>query len=228
MPTLSENISASLDLCQAVSSVKYPNLIGKTGRIINGIARAMMREARLSDQNQYLNFLALTSPQKEQMVPSITDPSSICTVELLTDSVNDTRRDIQIVEREDLNAQIGLACARFGNPTRLRFTWNPATQPISGLGSDTIYVGYEVLPPDAGLTDIPNLPESFHDCLQYRAAGIVSERILGQVNGPVFLDTMRIIEQQWEEWCKRNAEERPVISPGFGDLDADDSFGVWF
>jgi hypothetical protein len=229
MPTLSENISGAIDLAGAVSSPKTPNLLGKTGRIINQIARTMMREARLSDQNQYLKFLTLTSPSKEQAIPSITDPNSICTVELSTDLANDVRMDIPIVGRMELNASPYLACARFGRPTRIRFTWNPSTEPISGCGADTIYVGYENLASDADqMSSVPNMPESFHDVLQYRTAALIKETILKETNGPVFLDTMKTIERQWQDWCSRDAEERPYVKPGFGSLDVGDYNEVWW
>lgn len=184
----------------------------------------MMREARLSGQNQYLRFLTLNSPTKETSIASITDPDSVCTVELVVDSTNDVRADVAIVGRLDLNikeAEGAYACARFGRPTTMRFTWNPAES------ADTIYVGYETLPTDAArMGDIISLPESFHDCLEYGAAAIVKETILGEVCTPVFLATMREMKNQWREWAKRDAEERPVQRPGFGDLDFEDSMAM--
>src|SRR5882757_10063220 len=103
MPSLSANQSAVLDLCGGVSAVSNPNLLGKTARIINQVCRMMMREARLSEQNQYIRFLTLNSPLKELTIPSILDPNSIVTVELPYDSVNDSRSDIPIVDRVDIN-----------------------------------------------------------------------------------------------------------------------------
>lgn len=177
-----------------------------------------MREARLSEQNQYLKFLPLTSPSRESSIPSISDPNSICTVELQVDSVNDTRVDIPIVGRLDLNTQEGYACARFGRPTKIRFSWDPS------LSSDVIYVGYENIPlvSETDMASIPALPESFHDCLQYRSAALVMETILGREPGKVLIDTTERIEEQWSDWCGRDAEERPTQKPGFGSLDYDD------
>lgn len=225
MPSLSSNVSAVLDLAGG-SSTDHPNIIGKTARVVNQIARMMMREARLSEQNQYLRFLTLNSPAKESGIPSISDVNSIVMVELLTDSVSDVRCDVQIVDRLDLNLkedQGRYACARFGNPTRIRFSWNPSES------SETIYVGYEALPTDADqMSSIPSLPESFHDVLQFRSAALIKETVLGQACTPVFLDTMNRAERQWEKWAMRDAEERPMQKPGFGDLDMDDAMEVWF
>jgi hypothetical protein len=224
MPTLSNHISAVLDLCGNPAASKYPNVVGQSARIINQVARTMMREARLSDQNQYLRFLTLNSPTKEKAIPSISDPNSICTVELLVDSATDSRVDVPIIGRLELNANENrYACARFGRPTTLRFTWNPAD------AGDTLYVGYETLPTDASqMGDIPNLPESFHDGIDYRAAALLKETILEQVCTPVFLDTMNKIEKQWSHWTKRDAEERPVQRPAFGSLDYSDPMEGWY
>lgn len=220
MPSLSANLSACLDLCGGVSSTEHPNIQGQSARILNQVARMMMREARLSEQNQYLRFLSLDSPSKEIGIPSISDPNSICTVELLSDDVNDTRIDIPIVGRLELNVkeeQGAIACARFGRPTRLRFTWNPSES------SDQLYVGYEVLPADADqMSSIAALPESFHDTLVYRSAALVKETILTGEMGPVFMDTMSKIEEQWSQWCRRDADERPGIKPGAGMVDYGD------
>lgn len=180
----------------------------------------MMREARLSEQNQYIRFLSLNAPSKECSIPSIVDPNSIVTCEILVDSVTDTWDDVQIVDRVDINAQESggrRAVARFGRPTKLRFTWDPS------LSSDTLRIGYENLPVDASQpNDIPNLPEDFHDCLTYRSAAILTETILGKSPGPVFMDMMGRIERQWSQWCGRDAEERPIQRPGFGSIDTDD------
>lgn len=227
MPTLSSNLDAMLALAGYNQSARLPNALGQGARIINQVARMMMREARLSDQNQYLKFLPLNSPQKEQSIPSIVDPNSICTVELLTDSVNDSRCDVDIVGRLDLNLKEERgerAAARFGHPTKIRFSWDPS------LSADTIYIGYEVLPvTDTGMTSTPLIPESHHDCLIYRAAAIFKETILGKDCTPVFLDTMEKLEKQWTIWCDRDAEERPTQKPGFGSLDFGDPFeqGYW-
>lgn len=227
MPNLAENISGTLELAGVTDSTSYPNCLGRTGRIINQVARMMMREARLGDQNQYLQFKKLSSPGREQIVGSILDPNSICTVEIQSDQTSDSRIDIDIVSRTDLNIkeQNGQrAVARFGSPTRLRFSWDPS------LSNDTVYVGYEALPEDAtDRTSIPNLPESFHDCLQYRSAALVRETLMGKECGQVFLDTMERVEGQWSQWCKRDAEERPTVKPGFGSLDYGDPMeGTWW
>jgi|SRR5882724_999597 len=233
MPNLSSNIAAALDLAGVSGpAAQYPNLLGRTGRIVNQVARAMMREARLSDQNQYIKFLPLTSPSKETSIPSISDPNSICLVELLTDSVNDGRVDIQIVNRNELNVQEdngNIVCARFGRPTKIRFTWNPDSEAISGLGSDTIYVGYENIPSlsETDMNSIPALPESFHDCIQYRTAALVKETILKEPCTPIFLDMMKTIEGQWKEWTTRDAEERVVQKGAFGSLGMSDYAGDW-
>jgi hypothetical protein len=159
MPSLSSNLSATLDLCNSPNASEYPNILGKAARVLGQVARMMMREARLSDQNQYLRFLTLNSPTKEQSIPSIIDPNSICTVELLVDSTSDTRVDVPIVGRLDLNereAEGNRACARFGRPTTIRFTWNPSES------ADTLYVGYEVLPTDASqMSDVPASAREF-------------------------------------------------------------------
>lgn len=223
MPSLSENGSAALMLAGYVESAQLPNAIGTIFRIINQIARMMMRESRLSEQNQYLKHLPLNSPQKEQPIPSIVDPNSICSVEYLVDSTNDVRVDVDIVGRMDLNlkeARGDFACARFGNPTRLRFSWDPS------LSGDTLYVGYEVLPPtDVGdMGDVPRLPESYHDVLVYRAAALFRETVLNKECTPVFLDTMKKIEDQWTQWTDRSAEERSTVKPAFGSLDMGDPF----
>lgn len=223
MPSLSQNVSAVLDLANA-SQVQDGNLLGKTARIVNQIARGMMREARLSGQNQYLKFLTLSSPSREQPVPTISDPNSIVTCELLVDAVYDYRVDIQLVDRVELNSMESSgrrSCARFGRPTTLRFSWSPDSFPISGLGSDTIYIGYENIPitPDTEMNAIPPLPEAFHDVLVYRGAALVMETILDKAPGKVFTDTMERFEKQWEEWINRDAEERPVTKRGFGNLD---------
>ena len=226
MPSLSSSIDGALVLCGDFDATLHHNLIGKTARIVNQIARMMMREARLSEQNQYLRFLTLTSPTKEQSIASISDPNSICTVELLSDDVNDSRTDVPIIDRLDLNKREErgeYCCARFGSPTKIRFTWNPSEN------NDTIYVGYEVLPSDSTqLTSIPNMPESFHDVLQYRSAAIVRETILEKANTPVFLDTMKSAEDQWLRWCKRDGEQRPTQRPAHGSLDTGDMVGDWF
>lgn len=227
MPTLSSNLDAMLGLAGYNQSAQLPNALGQGARIINQVARMMMREGRLSDQNQYLKFAVLNSPQKEVSIPQIVDPNSICTVELLTDSVNDSRRDVDLVGRLDLNRKEergDYAAARFGHPTKMRFSWNP-----SDLG-ETIYVGYEVLPvTDTGMTSAPLIPESYHDCLVYRGAAIFKETILNKECTPVFLDTLKTLEKQWTKWCSRSAEERPTVRPGFGSLDFGDPFeGGWY
>lgn len=228
MPTLGNNLSAMLSLAGYSQQAQLPNALGQGARIINQVARMMMREARLSEQNQYLRFLPLNSPQKEQPIPSITDPTSIVTVELVTDSVNDSRADVDIVSRPELNAregQGGYSCARFGSPTRIRFSWNPAES------SDTIYIGYEVLPvTDAGdMGDIPRLPESFHDVLQVRSAILFREVVMEKAVGPHLIEMRDRLDEQWETWCMRDAEERPVQRPAFGSLDFDDPMaGSWF
>lgn len=228
MPTLSENGSAALMLAGYAESAQLPNATGTIFRIINQVARMMMREARLSEENQYLRFAPLNSPQKEQLVPLIVDCMSICTVELLTDLITDTRADIDIVSRVDLNAkeeQGVYACARFGSPTRIRFSWDPS------LSGDTILIGYESLPPtDVGdMSDVPRLPESFHDCIVYRSAALFKETVLGKECTSIFLETMGRIEEQWKTWCDRGAEERPTVKPGFGSLDWGDPMeGSWF
>lgn len=233
MPSLSANISAALDLAGVTGpTTQYPNIIGQSGRIVNQVARMMMREARLTDQNQYLKFLPLQSPSKETSIPSISDPNSICLVELLTDSTNDGRVDIQIVNRNELNVQEELghfACARFARPTKIRFTWNPDIAPISGIGSDTIYIGYENIPllSETDITSIPAIPESYHDVLQYRSAALIKETILSKEIGQVFADTMKTIEGQWKEWITRDAEERVVQKGAFGSLDCSD-LAEWY
>lgn len=225
MPIVAESISAALDLCGVVDPAQYPNIVGKSHRIANQVARIMMREARLSEQNQYLRFLTLNSPSKEQAIPSIVDPNSICTVEVLSDVTTDSRADVEIVSRLELNQreeQGRYACARFGSPTRIRFTWNPSDV------ADTVYVGYELIPTDSQMSDTPSLPESFHDCISYRAAALIKETILNQECTKVFLDTMNRMEKQWKDWCDRSSEERVIIKPGFGDLDTDDAMEFWY
>lgn len=186
-----------------------------------------MREARMSDQNQYLRFVTLNSPQKEVSIPQIVDCNSVCTVEIVVDSVNDSRQDVDLVGRLDLNRKEergDYAAARFGHPTRMRFSWNPSES------NDTIYVGYEVLPvTDTGMTSTPLIPESHHDCLVYRSAAIFKETILGKECTPVFLEMLERLERQWTKWSDRSAEERPTIKPGAGSLDYDDPMaGSWF
>lgn len=209
-----------------VESAQLPNALGQGARIINQIARTMMREARLSDQNQYLRFVTLNSPQKEVSVPSITDPNSICTVELLADSVNDSRIDVDLVGRLDLNRKEEegrYAAARFGRPTTMRFSWNPSD------AAETIYVGYEVIPvTDTGMTSNPLIPESYHDVLVYRSAAIFKETILQKDCTPVFLDMMERLEKQWATRCGRSPEERPTQRPAFGSLDHGDPFEMGF
>ena len=225
MPTVSNILSATLGLCGTVDTTAHPNLIGQTARVINQISRLMMQEARLSDQNQYLRFLTLNSPTKEVAIPSIIDPNSIVTCELLVDDVTDSRQDIDIVGRLELNANEDrgtYAVARFANPTRLRFTWNPSES------ADTLYIGYEVLPvSDVAMADTPRLPESFHDVLTYRSAAIIRETMLGLANTPVFLDTLAKFDSQWMRWCRRDSEERPIIKPGFGSLDYGDPMEMY-
>lgn len=227
MPSLSSNLDAVLSLAGYSQQAQLPNALGQGARIINQVVRMMMREARLSDQNQYLRFLPLNSPQKEQSIPSIVDPNSICTVELVSDSINDSRTDIDIVGRLDLNLKEErgeYACARFGSPTKIRFSWDPS------LSNDVIYVGYEVLPiTDTGdMGDIPRLPESYHDVIVYRAAALFRETVLGKECTPVFLETVERLEKQWTAYVDRSAEERPTIRPAFGSLDYGDPFEQWF
>lgn len=226
MPTLGNNIDSALSLAGYNSPAQLPNALGQCARIINQVARMMMREARLSEENQYLRFATLNSPQKELTVPSIVDCTSICTVELLTDSTNDSRRDIDIVSRVDLNAKEArgdYACARFGSPTRIRFTWNPSES------ADTIYVGYETLPvTDTGdMGDIPRLPESFHDALQVRGAILFRENIMEKATSPSLLEMRDQLDRQWKTWCDRSAEEGVTIKPGAGSLDYGDPFTEW-